>query len=478
MKGRCFLLLQAGASAALLPGLAGVSAQSSVVMSVRHRIRRVTAAVAFGSLLLLLGGTFNQTYAAPHYTLLWKQRSDVGTPGERYGHALAYDTERGVTVLFGGDRTKVITDRVFLNDTWEYDGSAWRKIAIDGPVPSPRTRHSLCYDVLQRQVILFGGYGEDGYLNDVWNYETTGPGTGRWTHRPVAFGPGPLAAHAMIYDFWNGSALLTGGTPDPEASEHRQTSAMWVWDNVLGKWTLKEETIGWYAGQELGAGLTEHTMIYDSRRREAIILGGAGPRGTKIVANGSIFWASGSIENCGFPVVAGAAVYDSFLDLYFHFGGLDFALPDEEYPSDRGSAGYEFLRYPGVEGFPCSYRPADLNVSLLKDVRPGSRIQCAMVYDEKRRVTVLFGGVWSGAAYSDTWELISRISTEIWVDFNYTGREVGTSDLPYNTLTEGIAGIEPGGFLKVRTGTTTEKPHITVPLSIEAVDGPVTIGIR
>ncbi|MHC1769636.1 MAG: kelch repeat-containing protein [Verrucomicrobiia bacterium] len=447
-------------------------------MSVCHCIRRVTAAVAFGSLLLELGGSFHQTCAAPHYTLLWKQRSDVGTPGQRYGHALAYDSDRGATVLFGGDSTKVITDRVFLSDTWEYDGVTWRRIDIDGPVPSPRTRHSLCYDPVTRQVILFGGYGEDGYLNDVWNYESTRPGGGRWIHRPVPSGPNPLAAHALVYDIQNGVALLAGGTPDPDSSEYRQTSATWAWNNKLGEWTLRDETIGWYAGQELGAGLTEHAMIYDSRRREVIILGGAGPRGTKIVANGSIFWASGSIKDCGFPVVAGAAVYDSALDFYFHFGGLDFGLPDEEYPSDRGTAGYEFFRYPGVEGFPCSYRPTDLNVSLLKDVRPGPRIQCAMIYDQKRRVTVLFGGVWDAAAYNDTWELVSRNSTEIWVDFNYAGREAGTADLPYNTLAEGIAGIDPGGVLKIRTGTTTEKPHITIPLSIEAVDGPVTIGIR
>lgn len=445
-------------------------------MSVCHSIRRATAAVAFGSLLLAMGGTSSQSWAAPRYTLFWKERKDVGAPGHRYGHALAYDSDRGVTVLFGGENSKVITDPVFLDDTWEYDGTVWRRITIDGPVPARRTRHAMCYDPVQRQVILFGGYGEDGYFNDIWNYGSTGPSAGRWIHRPVAFAPGPLAAHAMVYDFWNGLAIVAGGTPDPETSEYRQTSATWAWDNILGQWSSRDKTIGFYAGQELGAGLTEHAMLYDSRRREAVVLGGAGPRGTKIVANGSIFSASGSIMTCGFPVVAGAAVYDSFHDLYFHFGGLDFALPDEEYPSDRGTPGYEFLKYPGVQGYPCSYRPEDLNVSLWTSLRPGPRLQCAMIYDEKRRVTVLFGGAWAGMGSNDTWELASRDSMETWVDFNYAGRELGTYDFPYNTLAEGMAGVAPRGVVKVRRGATREKPHLTVPVTIEAVGGAVTIG--
>ena len=39
----------------------------------------------------------------------------------RRQHAIAYDAGRGVVVLFGG------YDGTYLNDTWEWNGSAWRE---------------------------------------------------------------------------------------------------------------------------------------------------------------------------------------------------------------------------------------------------------------------------------------------------------------------------------------------------------------
>jgi hypothetical protein len=40
---------------------------------------------------------------AKSYCLQWVQRIDVGSPGDRAGHSMAYDVHRGVTVFFGGD---------------------------------------------------------------------------------------------------------------------------------------------------------------------------------------------------------------------------------------------------------------------------------------------------------------------------------------------------------------------------------------
>src|SRR5689334_12080019 len=118
-----------------------------------------------------------------NYQLFWQQRTDVGSPGPRYGHALAYDSDRGVTVFFGGEYSEMGGDPEYFNDTWEYDGASWKKIAIDGPAPDPRARHAMCYDNTLRQVILFGGYGNGNFMNDVWDYENTGAQRGRWIQR-------------------------------------------------------------------------------------------------------------------------------------------------------------------------------------------------------------------------------------------------------------------------------------------------------
>src|SRR5215467_13066274 len=72
--------------------------------------------------------------------LIWVQRGNavavnpVGTPGQRVHHAMAYDSDRGVTVFFGGEIGKTGSESYF-NDTWEYDGHTWTKIDVGAVAP-------------------------------------------------------------------------------------------------------------------------------------------------------------------------------------------------------------------------------------------------------------------------------------------------------------------------------------------------------
>src|SRR5215510_1708725 len=66
----------------------------------------------------------------------WVQRY----PGSRQDHATAYDSARGVTVLFGG-----YGDGPWGGDeTWEWDGNAWTQRVVSGP--SRRSWHAMAYD--------------------------------------------------------------------------------------------------------------------------------------------------------------------------------------------------------------------------------------------------------------------------------------------------------------------------------------------
>src|SRR5689334_2421504 len=84
------------------------------------------------------------------FCLTWVQRGNavavnpVGTPGQRAHHAMAYDSDRGVTVFFGGEIGKTGSEKYF-NDTWEYDGNHWRQIAIAGVIPPARSMHAMAY---------------------------------------------------------------------------------------------------------------------------------------------------------------------------------------------------------------------------------------------------------------------------------------------------------------------------------------------
>src|SRR5689334_2564925 len=109
--------------------------------------------------------------------LQWVPRTDVGTPGRRYGHAMAYDPDRGVTVFFGGAFSEIGGEEIGFSDTWEYDGVQWRQITVNGTVPPFRANHAMCYN---NGYILMGGgrIAGNARASDWWAYFGAGDGTG------------------------------------------------------------------------------------------------------------------------------------------------------------------------------------------------------------------------------------------------------------------------------------------------------------
>jgi hypothetical protein len=94
----------------------------------------------------------------------WTLRAASG-PGPRAWHALAYDSARGVTVLFGGSGGG--------DDTWEWDGTDWALADTTGP--SPRWGHALAYDSARGVTVLFGGNALSD-SGETWEYGPPCPG--------------------------------------------------------------------------------------------------------------------------------------------------------------------------------------------------------------------------------------------------------------------------------------------------------------
>jgi hypothetical protein len=67
----------------------------------------------------------------------------------RFQHAMAYDSTRGVTVLFGGFKD-IVND-----ETWEWDGTLWTQRLVSGP--SARRDHAMSFDAGRGVTVLFGG---------------------------------------------------------------------------------------------------------------------------------------------------------------------------------------------------------------------------------------------------------------------------------------------------------------------------------
>src|SRR5690349_7726680 len=75
--------------------------------------------------------------------LEWAFRMPTTSRSGRSNLQIAYDSARGVTVLFGGgygDSTSGMN-----NETWEWDGTTWTQ-KFPAVAPSPRTAFGMVYD--------------------------------------------------------------------------------------------------------------------------------------------------------------------------------------------------------------------------------------------------------------------------------------------------------------------------------------------
>gem|GEM_PF-1063302 len=78
------------------------------------------------------------------------------SPGPRLGHGLCYDAKAKQVVLFGGFDKRGTP----LSDTWGWDGVKWFLLAVSGP--PARKWPAMAYDPQRGETILFGGLGGAG----------------------------------------------------------------------------------------------------------------------------------------------------------------------------------------------------------------------------------------------------------------------------------------------------------------------------
>lgn len=134
----------------------------------------------------------------------WAERLPATSPSPRYGHAMAYDEFRGVSVLFGGQTTTDGTQ----NDTWEWNGQDQDWVQrLPATSPEPRWVSAMTYDSNIRRVVLFGGRRADlSYIGDTWEWDGTD-----WTQTTPAKGPIARGYHTLTFEGTTGRTLLLGG---------------------------------------------------------------------------------------------------------------------------------------------------------------------------------------------------------------------------------------------------------------------------
>lgn len=136
--------------------------------------RVLAGMTATDSEVLLFGGLIR---GQPRSSELWEWRNGdwrllegEGPPGRIYPGITCCDAESNL-LLFGGEG-----EQGLLDDLWRWEESRWARVDTDG-VPPARTEHVLVWDEERDVAVLFGGKTKEGPSDDLWEWDGA-----KWLH--------------------------------------------------------------------------------------------------------------------------------------------------------------------------------------------------------------------------------------------------------------------------------------------------------
>ncbi|MGE3540534.1 MAG: kelch repeat-containing protein [Candidatus Tectimicrobiota bacterium] len=233
----------------------------------------------------------------------WTLKNTLHKPSARVGHRMVYDSTRQVIVLFGGTSSTVTADS--LGDTWEYDGIDW---VLKSPPTSPAARNTFMIAYHGQRVVLFGGLSASGQLlGDTWEYDGTG-----WNQKAPPTAPSARFGAAMIYDSLRQVTVLFGGRIS--SSSLILVNETWEYNGTT--W-LQRAPVNRPSVRQLNG-----SMIYDSTRQIAVLFGGFNGAfiGDTWEYNG-INWTSYAPSRAPSARFSHAMAYDSLRQATVLFGG-------------------------------------------------------------------------------------------------------------------------------------------------------------
>ena len=177
----------------------------------------------------------------------WKKASKSG-PSKRCFHAMAYDSRRGVTVLYGGYPKS--------NDwtsTWEWDGVKWKEVITEDS-PGEKSGHRMVYDPTRGVVVLFGGAKKSRYENETWLYDGN-----NWILSEVEDPPARYA-HGMCYDSARDVVVVYGGN-----DRYKPIGDTWEWNGQRWRERVTNYTIPRHY----------HSLVFNPVNNKTILYGGS-----------------------------------------------------------------------------------------------------------------------------------------------------------------------------------------------------------
>ncbi len=302
----------------------------------------------------------------------WRQRTPSSSPPARSTAFVAYDSHRGVTVLFGGTSSQ----GTLLADTWEWDGTDWTK---KEPVHSPPAQEgqTLAYDPARRRCVLLGAHG-------TWLWDGSD-----WSN-PQTATPDPPYGQAV----WAPSLgkVVAQAGPAPSAGVSDAEVRLWTWD---GQQWEERVPVGDKPAERLGAALAFEPTGSQGR---LLLCGGLSPFGRTLPFGDTWAFENAWADLGTSPPARGWA------RLVWHAQRQALVLVGGVSPHFDGRITYQ-------------NQVDDLwaRTTAWSELTPTSalspaRDRHALVYDARRNVVLVFGGRTCGGgtqcrALGDTWEL-------------------------------------------------------------------------
>lgn len=356
-------------------------------------------------------GLSNVTWIWDGHT--WSRPSLTLAPSPRDGHLMVYDKARQRIVLFGG---RVSGAPYSVNDTWEWDGTAWRNVT---PTVSPEARYSyfpyvvMAYDTVRGQVMLLYGYKYWRWDGVSWSQVASS--------RPSSCFNSPQAG-PMVYDEardrmlllnyarstfcvhemyeWDGSTWASRQvTPMP--NQRIRYAFVSLPNQLMLFGGAREDFYPEFDDTWIWNGTTWHEMLDDS------------------YVPSTLSAAVLEYEHNGLSLLFGGRATDGSLSgRTFHWQGsrwvqLDPATvppPRQLHQIARNSDGSRLLMFGGAGAGGVAlddtwlWDGTDWRLQAPTS-RPPARSAHSLTFDTRRGVWVLFGGASAGGAYlADTWE--------------------------------------------------------------------------
>ncbi len=240
----------------------------------------------------------------------------TGTVGSgppcREGAAVAFSSQLGMLVLFGGTSTSCPGGGSrYLGDTWVYFGGHWRNASpSSGPSPSARAWAGLADDPATSEVVLFGGIGPAGALNDTWTFNGSA-----WSNRTGAIAPSPRADPSLAYSGSLGAVVLFGGeirgAPGVPGND--------TWTFVQGTWSNHST-----AGAVAPTGVSGASLAYNPIDGQMVLFGGLAANGTALNSTwglGSTGWSERATALSPVGRTDAGLAFDPYLEEMVLFGG-------------------------------------------------------------------------------------------------------------------------------------------------------------